>query len=87
MTLLPDALRAALLTNGAEPPDDPAPLLKLFNPLGPATWLATALGSDGDTLFEAASTDVPGMRSDGGGDAEAPQVESQIETVAERLAA
>jgi hypothetical protein len=51
MTLLPDALRAALLANGAERPDDPVPLLKLFNPLGPATWLATELGSDGDTLF------------------------------------
>jgi len=51
MTLLPGALRAALLANGAERPDDPVPLLKLFNPLGPATWLATELGGDGDTRF------------------------------------
>jgi len=29
---------------------DPAPVLKLFNPLGPATWLATELASDDDTL-------------------------------------
>ncbi len=51
MTLVPHALRTALLANGAERPTDPVPLLKLFNPLGPATWLATELGSDGDTLF------------------------------------
>jgi hypothetical protein len=51
MSLLPDAVRAALLANGAERPEDPAPLVKLFNPLGPATWLATELSSDGDTLF------------------------------------
>lgn len=30
---------------------DPAPVVKLFNPLGAATWLATELGEDGDTLF------------------------------------
>lgn len=30
---------------------DPAPVLKLFNPLGAATWLATELDEDGDTLF------------------------------------
>ena len=29
----------------------PAPVLKLFNPMGPATWLATEIGSDDDTLF------------------------------------
>jgi hypothetical protein len=33
----------------AEP--DPVPVLKLFNPLGAATWLATELGEDGDTMF------------------------------------
>lgn len=51
MIVLPDPLRAALLANGAERPADPAPLLKLFNPLGLATWLATELDADGDTLF------------------------------------
>jgi len=51
MIVLPDSLRAALLANGAERPTDPVPLLKLFNPLGPATWLATELDADGDTLF------------------------------------
>lgn len=30
---------------------DPAPVVKLFNPLGSATWLATELAEDGDTLF------------------------------------
>jgi Protein of unknown function (DUF2958) len=30
---------------------DPAPVVKLFNPLGAATWLATELDEDGDTLF------------------------------------
>jgi hypothetical protein len=27
------------------------PVVKLFNPMGPATWLATELDADGDTLF------------------------------------
>lgn len=60
MILLPPSLRYALRANdiarraaaerdAAEP--DPIPLLKLFNPLGPATWLATELGEDGDLLF------------------------------------
>jgi len=30
---------------------DPKPVVKFFNPLGAATWLATELASDGDTLF------------------------------------
>lgn len=30
---------------------DPFPLLKLFSPVGAATWLATELDADGDTLF------------------------------------
>lgn len=51
MILLSDALRAALLANGRDRPADPVPLLKLFNPLGPATWLATELDADGDRLF------------------------------------
>ena len=51
MIVLPEPLRAALIAKGAERPADPVPLLKLFNPLGPATWLATELDADGDTLF------------------------------------
>ncbi len=60
MTLLPPDLRLALRTNDlarraaaragqAEP--DPMPVVKLFNPLGAGTWLATELWEDGDTLF------------------------------------
>jgi hypothetical protein len=41
--------RAAASAETTEP--DPVPVLKLFNPLGAATWLATELGEDGDTLF------------------------------------
>jgi hypothetical protein len=33
----------------AEP--NPSPVLKLFNPLGAATWLATEIDEDGDVLF------------------------------------
>lgn len=60
MTLLTPDLRFALRTNDlarraaaragqAEP--DPMPVVKLFNPLGAGTWLATELREDGDTLF------------------------------------
>lgn len=54
MILLPLDLRARLVANSTRrdlPDHDPAPLLKLFNPLGAATWLATELAGDGDTLF------------------------------------
>ncbi|MCC4252607.1 DUF2958 domain-containing protein [Sphingobium naphthae] len=30
---------------------DPVPVVKLFNPVGAATWLVTELCEDGDTLF------------------------------------
>jgi hypothetical protein len=30
---------------------DPPPVIKLFNPVGAATWLATELAEDDDTLF------------------------------------
>jgi hypothetical protein len=51
MIRLPFDLRAKLLANGLEPDTDHAPVLKLFNPVGAATWLATELDQDGDTLF------------------------------------
>ena len=51
LVLIPDALRPALLANAARPDADPVPVLKLFNPLGPQTWLITELHPDGDTLF------------------------------------
>jgi len=51
-----DALRAnaqaslvAQEEGGTAP--DPLPVVKFFNPVGAATWLATELGEDGDTLF------------------------------------
>lgn len=59
MILLPPELRFALRANdinrrAADQKGerfDPVPLLKLFNPLGAATWLATELAADDDTLF------------------------------------
>jgi hypothetical protein len=60
MILLTPELRFALRANdiarraarqGGSPESDPVPVLKLFNPIGAATWLATELGDDGDTLF------------------------------------
>ncbi|MGN6620564.1 MAG: DUF2958 domain-containing protein [Sphingomonas sp.] len=50
-----DALRAnhqaglAAARSGAR--FDPFPFLKLFSPVSAATWLATELDADGDTLF------------------------------------
>jgi hypothetical protein len=45
MNLMPDAIRARLLANGAaEDGTDPVPVVKFFNPL-------TELMDDGDTLF------------------------------------
>lgn len=58
MTLIPENLVAILKANGAmgrrraaSASSDPWPVVKLFNPLGAATWLATELDVDGDTLF------------------------------------
>lgn len=60
MILLTSKLHAALRVNAAAHRDamqtgthepDPAPVVKFFNPLGAATWLATELYDDGDTLF------------------------------------
>ena len=60
MILLTPELRAALRANAdahrvaqaerrREP--DPRPVVKFFNPVGAATWLATELDADDDTLF------------------------------------
>jgi len=59
MILLPHAIRFALRANSmtarirAERGQgfDPMPVLKLFNPLGAATWIATELDEDDDSLF------------------------------------
>ncbi|HWW55410.1 MAG TPA: DUF2958 domain-containing protein [Sphingopyxis sp.] len=41
--------RAAVMAGAAEP--DFVPVVKFFSPVGSATWLATELDEDGDTLF------------------------------------
>ena len=59
MILLPPEIRFALRANdiARRAQDakgerfDPPPVVKLFNPLGAATWLATELAEDGDALF------------------------------------
>ena len=60
MILLTPDLRFALRANDInrraaardeKPEPDPVPVLKLFNPVGAATWIATELYDDGDTLF------------------------------------
>jgi len=57
--LLPDQ-RAALIANSEareaahinrKPDPDPVPVVKVFNPLGAATWLATELEEEDDILF------------------------------------
>lgn len=60
MILLTPGLRAALRANdtarraaqrGEQGEPDPVPVVKLFSPMGAATWLASELDADGDTLF------------------------------------
>lgn len=54
MDLLTDSLRAALRANAGRAHlfgHDPVPVVKFFNPCGAATWLATELDADDDTLF------------------------------------
>lgn len=53
MMLLTPELHAALRANDAAARlenFDPVPVVKFFNPVGAATWLATELADDGDTL-------------------------------------
>ena len=45
-----DAMQHGAAQNGGCEPD-PLPVVKFFNPVGAATWLATELDSDDDTLF------------------------------------
>lgn len=51
MILLTPELRDRLLANGRERDVDHIPVVKFFNPVGAATWLATELDADNDTLF------------------------------------
>lgn len=57
LVLIPDDLRPILLANGARD-GDPVPVLKLFNPAGPGTWLITELADDGDTMFGLCDLDM-----------------------------
>ena len=49
MRLLTATIRAKLEANRGT--TDAIPCLKLFNPIGAATWLACEIDPDGDTLF------------------------------------
>lgn len=52
MILIPQQLRDRLRTNAsAKIETDHVPVVKLFDPCGAATWLATELMADGDTLL------------------------------------
>jgi hypothetical protein len=51
MILLTPELRDRLLINGRLRDVDHAPIVKFFNPVGVATWLATELDEDNDSLF------------------------------------
>lgn len=51
MILLTPELRDRLLANGRLRDADHVPVVKFFNPVGTATWLATELDDDGETLF------------------------------------
>jgi hypothetical protein len=50
MILLTPELRDRLLANGRQRDVDHVPVVKFFNPVGAATWLATELDEDGETL-------------------------------------
>ena len=52
MKLITTPLRRRLLRNGAQPGADHAPVLKIFDPCGSATWLFTEMDPDHpDRLF------------------------------------
>jgi hypothetical protein len=54
MTLIPPDLMQHLADNAvraAAARFDPPPVVKLFSPVGAATWLATEIDHDDDTLF------------------------------------
>ncbi len=50
MMLLTQDQRKCLIANGQKRGDH-VPVVKLFNPVGAATWLLSELDEDGDTLF------------------------------------
>jgi hypothetical protein len=58
LVLLPETLLPVLRANAATPDGDPVPVVKLFNPTGPGTWLITELDPDGDTMFGLCDLDM-----------------------------
>lgn len=50
-SFLPAELADELRANAGKLGGDHLPVVKFFNPAGPAAWLATELAGDGDTLF------------------------------------
>jgi hypothetical protein len=50
-SLLTPELAEQLRANARLREPNPVPVVKLFNPVGAGTWLATELDEDGDTLF------------------------------------
>ena len=63
MILLTPSQRARLLANGRLRAADHIPVMKLFNPFGQGTWLATELDKDGDILFGLADLGYPELGS------------------------
>ena len=51
MKLFTKEQRNRLLDNGRKRPENPKPVVKLFDPTGASTWLFTELDENGDTLF------------------------------------
>jgi hypothetical protein len=55
MKLITEDITRRLAANAVRGADDdrhdPAPVVKLFNPCGAATWLVTEIAGDEDTLF------------------------------------
>lgn len=58
LVLLPETLLPILRANAATPDGDPLPVVKLFNPVGPGTWLISELDADGDTMFGLCDLDM-----------------------------
>ena len=51
LSALRASARASRLHEQRDERFDPFPVVKFFNPVGAATWIATELYDDGDTLF------------------------------------
>ncbi len=51
MPLIDSASHALLVSNGRSLEGDHKPVVKIFNPTGPQTWLIAEMDRDGDRLF------------------------------------